>query len=223
MIDELTTHTDTGRQELIHPYKTLYGRDLNSVLKDNLGDSWEEACATLMAEMRMYELECLRRRMEDEAAAKAAREAHEIAENNSMLSSIKSPTSMRSARSSGSKGSGSKSSKKKNGTAKMKIEDMLDECATEEETFSGHSCLLITWKTNPEVEKFKEDFIFGDIMKTEMEEKSMLLWLGQVIYFHFGKQRIPQEFSQFRDLVVKEGDGFKFPKKVANLCWASQI
>ena len=65
MIDELTTHTDTGRQELIHPYKTLYGRDLNSVLKDNLGDSWEEACATLMAEMRMYELECLRRRMED--------------------------------------------------------------------------------------------------------------------------------------------------------------
>ena len=34
-----------------------------------------------------------------------------------------------------------------------------------------------------EVEKFKEDFIFGDIMKTEMEEKSMLLWLGQVRYF----------------------------------------
>ena len=28
--------------------------------------------------------------------------------------------------------------------------------------------------------KFKEDFIFGDIMKTEIEEKSMLLWLGQV-------------------------------------------
>ena len=35
VIDELTTHTDTGRQELIHPYKTLYGRDLNSVLKAN--------------------------------------------------------------------------------------------------------------------------------------------------------------------------------------------
>ena len=41
--------------------QTLYGRDLNSVLKDNLGSSWEEACATLMCEMRMYELECLRR------------------------------------------------------------------------------------------------------------------------------------------------------------------
>ena len=40
--------------------QTLYGRDLNSVLRDNLGDSWEEACATLMCEMRMYELECLR-------------------------------------------------------------------------------------------------------------------------------------------------------------------
>ena len=172
VIDELTTHTDTGRQELIHPYKTLYGRDLNSVLKDNLGDSWEEACATLMAEMRMYELECLRRRMEDEAAAMAAREAHEIAENNSMLSSIKSPTSMRSARSSGSKGSGSKSSKKKNGTAKMKIEDMLDECATEEETFSGHSCLLITWKTNPEVEKFKELYMEKEIKTHKRKNKT---------------------------------------------------
>ena len=81
-IDELSTHTDIGRQEAIHPYKvslskececnqilqypsihplkTLYGRDLNSVLRDNLGDNWEEACATLMCEMRMYELECLR-------------------------------------------------------------------------------------------------------------------------------------------------------------------
>ena len=46
MIDELTTHTDTGRQELIHPYKTLYGRDLNSVLKDNLGDSWDAPAAS---------------------------------------------------------------------------------------------------------------------------------------------------------------------------------
>ena len=35
------------------------------MLKDNLGDNWEEACITLMSEMRMFELECLRRRMED--------------------------------------------------------------------------------------------------------------------------------------------------------------
>merc|ERR1719397_886339 len=52
VIDELSSHTDSGRQELIHPYKTIYGRNLNSVLMDNLGDSWEEACATLMCEMR---------------------------------------------------------------------------------------------------------------------------------------------------------------------------
>ena len=165
VIDELTTHTDTGRQELIHPYKTLYGRDLNSVLKDNLGDSWEEACATLMAEMRMYELECLRRRMEDEAAAVASREAHDLAENNSMLSSIKSPTSMRSNRSGGSKA--------KNGTAgKMNLEDMLDEVGREEETFTGHSCLLITWKTNPEVEQFKELYMEKEIKTHKRKNKT---------------------------------------------------
>ena len=34
--------------------------NLLKVLRDNLGDNWDEACATLMTEMRMYELECLR-------------------------------------------------------------------------------------------------------------------------------------------------------------------
>ena len=34
--------------------------DIMQVLRDNLGDDWDEACATLMTEMRMYELECLR-------------------------------------------------------------------------------------------------------------------------------------------------------------------
>ena len=34
--------------------------DTVQVLRDNLGDDWDEACATLMTEMRMYELECLR-------------------------------------------------------------------------------------------------------------------------------------------------------------------
>jgi hypothetical protein len=139
------------------------------VLKDNLGDSWEEACATLMAEMRMYELECLRRRMEDEAA----REAQEIAENNSLLSSIKSPTSMRSNKSAGSKGS-----KAKNGTAgqaKMKLEEMLDEAAgepEEEETFTGHSCLLITWKTNSEMERFKELYMEKEIKTHKRKNKN---------------------------------------------------
>lgn len=95
----------------------MYGRNINSVLKDNLGDSWEEACATLMCEMRMYELECLRlvshiiskditlntesyffrRRMEDAAAAatlhKNAQETNSILSPvNSPKSSVKSPT-----------------------------------------------------------------------------------------------------------------------------------
>merc|ERR1711874_751854 len=85
VIDELSSHTDTGRKELIHPYKTLYGRSLNYVLKDNLGESWEEACATLMCEMRMYELECLRRRMEDEILA--SQQAAEVQEASSQLMS----------------------------------------------------------------------------------------------------------------------------------------
>ena len=139
--------------------QTLYGRSLNYVLKDNLGDSWEEACATLMCEMRMYELECLRRRMEDEVAAEQAAqealEARESSANNSLLSpcisSIKSPAS-----------SGSSRQAKKTGSSgrKMRLEDMLDECtkAEEEEKFTRHSCLLVTWKTNPEVEKFKARF-----------------------------------------------------------------
>ena len=56
--DDIPKHCTTI---IMSHLQTLYGRDLNSVLKDNLGCSWEEACATLMCEMRMYELECLRR------------------------------------------------------------------------------------------------------------------------------------------------------------------
>jgi len=35
-----------------------------------------------------------------------------------------------------------------------------------------------------EVEKFKEDFIFSDIMDTEVKEKSMLTWMGEVLPMH---------------------------------------
>ena len=144
--------------------QTLYGRSINYVLKDNLGDSWADACATLMCEMRMYELECLRRRMEDEVAAEQAAqealEAREASANNSLLSpgisSIKSPAS-----------SGSSRLAKKTGNSgrQMKLEDMLDETAKveEEEKFTGHSCLLVTWKTNPEVEKFKVKMIIQQL------------------------------------------------------------
>lgn len=171
VIDELSTHTDVGRQELIHPYKTIYGRDLNSVLRDNLGDSWEEACTTLMCEMRMYELECLRRRMEDEAVSAAARHAAELADTNSLLSSIKS--SVKSPTHS-AKSSGSKKSNKKNGAAgrNMKLEEMIDEAAKVEDKFTGHSCLLITWKTNPEVEQFKELYMDKEIKTHKRKNKT---------------------------------------------------
>ena len=96
--------------------------------------------------------------MEDKVAAEQAAEealaAKEASENNSLLSpclsSIKSPPLSGSPRS---------AKMKNNGTARrnMNIEDMLAECAKveDEDKFTGHSCLLITWKTNPEVEKFK--------------------------------------------------------------------
>ena len=134
----------------------MYGRSLNYVLKDNLGDNWEDACAALMCEMRMYELECLRRRMEDEVAAEQAAqealEAREASANNSLMSpgmsSIKSPASTGSQRS---------AKRSVNSGRKMKLEEMVNECikVDEQEKFTGHSCLLVTWKTNPEVEKFK--------------------------------------------------------------------
>jgi len=173
VIDTLSAHTDNNRQELIHPYKTLYGRDLNSVLKDNLGDNWDEACVTLMTEMRMYELECLRRRMEDEVAATQA--ALEAVENDSLLS----PAFSSRAGTLSPPSRTPRNARKKNGSVpvvgrNMRLEEMLEECATmslseEKEEFSGwenldgflprlsgHSCLLVTWKTNPEVEQFKE-------------------------------------------------------------------
>ena len=39
------------------------------MLRDSLGEDWGAACRALMQEVRMYELECLRRRMEDKVAA----------------------------------------------------------------------------------------------------------------------------------------------------------
>ena len=102
--------------------------------------------------------------MEDEVAAEQAAqealEAREASANNSLLSpgisSIKSPAS-----------SGSSRLAKKTGNSgrQMKLEDMLDETAKveEEEKFTGHSCLLVTWKTNPEVEKFKVKMIIQQL------------------------------------------------------------
>ena len=127
--------------------KTIYGRNLNNVLKDNLGLSWEEACSTLMCEMRMYELECLRRRMEDEIlASQQAAEAQEASSQSQCLSPL-SPLS------------GSGSCRKKNGnvcTSELSpLSPSSDLQAEATQEFTGISCLLITWKSNPEVEQFK--------------------------------------------------------------------
>ena len=110
------------------------------MLKDNLGGCWEAACASLMCEMRMYELECLRRRMEDTQAAEMMAGAD---------LSLMSPMSPMSGSSKKSKSSGSGSGKKKSGT------DSAASTAEQAEQFTGISCLLITWKSNPEVEHFK--------------------------------------------------------------------
>ena len=120
--------------------KTIYGRNLNNVLKDNLGSSWEEACSTLMCEMRMYELECLRRRMEDEILA-----SQQAAEAQEASSQLMSPLSGR--------------SRKKNGNVCSSelspLSPSSDLQAGPTQEFTGISCLLITWKSNPEVEQFK--------------------------------------------------------------------
>ena len=179
VIDELSTHTDVGRQEAIHPYKTLYGRDLNSVLKDNLGDNWEEACTTLMCEMRMYELECLRRRMEDAALSAAAHKAAQ--DGSSIMSSVRSPNKSIKSPTSSVKTKSPRSPRNKNGSAGkgMKLEEMLEE-AEEEDSFTGHSCLLITWKTNPEVENFKELYMDKEI-KTHKRKNTGLVDPGDLV------------------------------------------
>ena len=118
---------------------TIYGRNLNNVLKDNLGSSWEEACSTLMCEMRMYELECLRRRMEDEMMA-----SQQAAGAQEASSQLMSPVS---------------GSCRRNGnvcsTELSPLSPGSELQAGASQEFSGISCLLITWKSNPEVEQFK--------------------------------------------------------------------
>ena len=158
--------------------QTLYGRDLNSVLKDNLGASWEEACVSLMTEMRMYELECLRRRMEDDQAA----ETQKNMDNHSAISSIKSPSlSVKSSKASKSpKSARSKSTKNGSVGNGKRIEEVPDADEVEEEKFTGHSCLLITWKTNPEVENFKDLYMDKEI-KTHKRKNTNLVDPGDLV------------------------------------------
>ena len=87
----------------------------------------------------MFELECLRRRIEDKVAAAAAQEV-ELEE-----------LDLKSAINGGFEA--------KNGSVggEKIVEDIIDDLAKQQndDDFTGHSCLLVTWKTNPEIEKFK--------------------------------------------------------------------
>ena len=89
----------------------------------------------------MYELECLRRRMEDKVAAAAAKEVELEELNLDLASAINGGYEA------------------KNGTLGEEkiVESIIDDMAKQQtdEDFTGHSCLLVTWKTNPEIEKFK--------------------------------------------------------------------
>ena len=79
------------------------------------------------------------RRMEDAAAAASAQQD---AGSASPATSAKSPTNSAQSRS-------PKSPRKA-------VQLQQPAAAEEEERFTGLSCLLITWKTNPEVENFQE-------------------------------------------------------------------
>ena len=69
----------------------------------------------------------------------------------------------------------------------MRLEEMLEECAVvsleeEREEFSGHSCLLVTWKTNPEVEQFKELYMEKSV-KTHKRKNKKLVDPGDLVSF----------------------------------------
>ena len=70
----------------------------------------------------------------------------------------------------------------------MRLEEMLEECAVtsslpeEREEFSGHSCLLVTWKTNPEIEQFKELYMEKSV-KTHKRKNKKLVDPGDLVSF----------------------------------------
>ena len=99
--------------------------------------------------------------MEDAAAAEAAHQ-----ESNSIKSpskSLKSPTL--SAKSS------NKSPKSRTG---------VEETVEQQERFSGLSCLLITWKTNPEVENFKDRYM-DKVIKTHKRKNTTMVDPGDLV------------------------------------------
>ena len=93
---------------------------------------------------------------------------------------IKSPSlSVKSSKASKSpKSARSKSTRNGSVGKGIKIEEVVEEA--EEEKFTGHSCLLITWKTNPEVENFKDLYMDKEI-KTHKRKNTNLVDPGDLV------------------------------------------
>lgn len=104
----------------------------------------------------MYELECLRRRIEDKAAAALAKEQNEEEEE---IEELDVEEAMRDVEKMQKLKICSHTRNVANGNGHVVLEDIVEdldkEAEEEDDEFTGHSCLLVTWKTNPEVEKFK--------------------------------------------------------------------
>ena len=62
----------------------------------------------------------------------------------------------------------------------IKLTEMLDEAVVEEDAFTGHSCLPISWKTKSEVENFKELYMDTEI-KTHRRKNTSLLDPGDLV------------------------------------------
>ena len=116
-----------------------------------------------MSEMRMFELECLRRRMEDERSQSLQRLARSQQEQQEQQEEVVEVEEITFAENTEKNSRGKTNN---NGTIGGKtggLEEIQEEPSKSEEddddNFTGHSCLLVTWKTNPEVEKFKVEKI----------------------------------------------------------------
>merc|ERR1719367_2468085 len=115
----------------------------------------------------MYELECLRRRIENKVAAVAVKEIEEI-DPDEVIDEVEEMKN------------GRKDSKSNNGMAggQKILEDIIDDMTKEDEddddNFTGHSCLLVTWKTNPEVEKFKELYMEESVKTHKRKSKNLV-------------------------------------------------
>ncbi|XP_054155808.1 annexin-B12-like [Oppia nitens] len=59
IIEVLTTHTNSQRQDIKQKFKTMYGRDLADDLKKDLGGMFEDTCLGLLVPNYQYLVDCL--------------------------------------------------------------------------------------------------------------------------------------------------------------------